>query len=354
MKIFFSIAVLVYSLFAYAVPDHQWTILKTIPYKGKQDDIFFINRHTGWYVNGKGFIYKTNDGGESWVQMVHQPGTFFRSIGFSDSQIGFAGNIGTDYFPDVSDKQPLYRTEDGGRSWTPVSVVAPEDIRGICAIDIKKMSYIDSGVLKTRTSIYAAGRVGGPAKLVVSRDNGATWKKYDLSKYTAMIQDVKFINESTGFVCAGSDANVEISNAQILKTVDGGVTWKVVYQSKRPLELIWKCDFPSTRVGYATVLNYDKTNEQKVVLKTIDSGETWQELPLAKDGNVKEFGVGFVDENRGWVGTGDGMWQTLDGGLSWQHQPVGHAINKIRVIKDEKGIVVYGIGVEVVKLGIDN
>lgn len=34
----------------------------------------------------------------------------------------------------------------------------------------------------------------------------------------------------------------------------------------------------------------------------------------------------------------------------WDHQKVGQAINKIRVVKDESGTSVFGIGVEVIKL----
>jgi photosystem II stability/assembly factor-like uncharacterized protein len=328
----------------------QWSVLKTVPFPGKQDDIFFINRNSGWYVNGKGFIYNTNDGGNTWSELIHKPGTFFRAIGFVDSNIGFAGNIGPDYFPNVTDPQPLYQTQDGGKTWSAIEDLLPADIKGICAIDVLKSSFIDSGILKERTTIYAAGRVGGPAKLVISQDNGLTWKKHDLSSQAAMIQDVKFINESTGFICAGSDPDVEQSHARILKTIDGGTSWKIVYESKRPFELIWKCTFPTDDIGYATVLNYDKDSAQKVVLKTTDRGDSWQELPLTNDATVKEFGIGFVDENTGWVGAAEGVWKTTNGGSSWTHEKVGHAINKIRVIKDEQGTVVYGIGSEVIKL----
>lgn len=39
----------------------QWTKLETEEYRGKQDDIFFINEQIGWYVNGAGKIFKTVD-----------------------------------------------------------------------------------------------------------------------------------------------------------------------------------------------------------------------------------------------------------------------------------------------------
>ena len=34
--------------------DYSWEKLETEPYRGKQDDITFVNKNTGWYVNGYG------------------------------------------------------------------------------------------------------------------------------------------------------------------------------------------------------------------------------------------------------------------------------------------------------------
>jgi len=59
-----------------------WSKLKTQPYAGKQDDIWFINENTGWYVNGYGRIFRTTDGGTTWQQMYENKGTFFRTLAF--------------------------------------------------------------------------------------------------------------------------------------------------------------------------------------------------------------------------------------------------------------------------------
>jgi hypothetical protein len=90
--------------------NYKWIKLETESYKGKQDDIYFINAEIGWYVNGYGKIYKTVDGGGHWTCQLEKKGTFFRCIAFIDSLRGFAGPVGTDYFPNVSDSIPLYKT----------------------------------------------------------------------------------------------------------------------------------------------------------------------------------------------------------------------------------------------------
>jgi hypothetical protein len=41
--------------------DAAWQKLQTEPYKGKQDDIHFIDANRGWYVNGAGKIFATSN-----------------------------------------------------------------------------------------------------------------------------------------------------------------------------------------------------------------------------------------------------------------------------------------------------
>jgi len=331
----------------------SWKQLSTVPYKGKQDDVFFVTSERGFYVNGAGYIYETADGGASWTERVHRPGTYFRAIGFVDERRGFAGNIGPDYFPGVTDAAPLYETSDGGATWSAVDRIAGPKVTGICAIDVLRSKFINAGVLDERVTIRAAGRVGGPASMATSRDGGRTWTSENLSAVAAMILDVKFVDERTGFLCAGSDTEVERSHARILKTKDGGATWRTVYESARPFELTWKCSFPTREVGYATVQSYDERPEieARVVAKTSDGGEHWTEVPLVRDHAVQEYGVGFVDADTGWIGTRDGGWQTTDGGRTFTHVAMGRAVNKIRPLRtSDGGFVAYAIGSDLFKL----
>jgi photosystem II stability/assembly factor-like uncharacterized protein len=337
-----------------APPASAWQKLTTVAYKGKQDDIFFLTPELGWYVNGAGKIYKTTDAGKTWVEKLSKAGTYFRTIGFVDENIGFAGNIGTDYFPDVTDTTPLYTTQDGGETWNPVTSIDGPTVKGLCAIDVLHTNFINAGVMDSRTVIHAAGRVGGPAFLMRSMDGGKTWKSSDLSAHTKMILDVKFFNESEGFIMGATNANSAESNALIIHTKDGGATWQKVYQSNRLYELTWKASFPTRDVGYATIQSYnpDKTVSQRHVAKTTDGGKTWKEVLLVNDHAVREFGVGFADVNLGWVGTSNGGYQTTDGGATWTFIDMGRAVNKIRIVKNGNGFVGYAIGVGVAKISV--
>ena len=328
-----------------------WKKLNTDRYPGKQDDIAFINEKEGWYINGYGSIYHTQNGGEKWEKQLEKKGTFFRCIAFIDSLRGFAGTVGTDYFPDVTDTIPLYGTMDGGRTWNPVQYIGPY-VKGLCAIDIVKEQYINHGKTDYKFHIYGVGRVGSPANMMVSHDGGLTWTSNSMNNDCKMLFDIKMFDKNNGFVCAASDEDIEKSNALILKTSDGGKTWKKMYQSNRPFEGTWKVSFPTKEVGYVTIQSYnpDPNVKQQRIAKTTDGGETWKEINLVEDAGAREFGVGFIDENHGFVGTVNSGYETKDGGKTWEKVNLGKACNKIRIYKDGNGkIYGYAIGVDVMK-----
>jgi photosystem II stability/assembly factor-like uncharacterized protein/pimeloyl-ACP methyl ester carboxylesterase len=328
-----------------------WKKLDTERYPGKQDDIAFIGENEGWYVNGYGSIYHTKNGGVTWEKQLEKKGTFFRCIAFVDSLNGFAGTVGTDYFPNVTDSIPLYGTRDGGKTWMPVDYKGPY-VKGLCAIDIVKEQYINHGKIDYKIHIYAVGRVGSPANLMVSHDGGETWTSNSMNNDCKMLFDIKMFDKNYGFVCAASDEDMEKSNALILKTRDGGKTWKKVYQSNRPFEGTWKASFPTKEVGYVTIQSYNPNPnvKQQRIAKTTDGGETWQEINLVADAGAREFGIGFIDENHGFVGTMNTGYETKDGGKTWTTVNLGMACNKIRIYKDANGKTYgYAIGVDVLK-----
>lgn len=330
-----------------------WTKLPTAPFRGKQDDIAFGSSSHGWYGNGEGRLYRTTDGGDSWGQVWHQPGTFVRALGFFDENTGILGNVGPGSFPNVTDATPLYRTVDGGVTWTAAAIEGPRP-GGICAIEIHSSAYIDRGERAERTIAHAAGRVGGPAHYLRSADRGASWRSIDMSGLTAAIYDVKFVNGRTGFIAGSSSPDLAQARGLILRTDDGGDSWREVFRSGRPFETVWKLHFPTARIGYGTVQSYDRDPavSRRFIAKTTDGGRTWSEVPLVDSAAWRSFAIGFADENIGWVGGAAGGLETRDGGRSWAPVEMGRAVNKIRFVGSGRSRRAYAIGSDVHRLDL--
>lgn len=331
--------------------EESWVTLPTEAFPGKRDDISFADAAHGWYGTGKGDLFRTTDGGASWAKVASKPGTFIRALGFVDANTGFIGNIGTDYYPGVTDTTPLYRTDDGGATWTPADL-GGKTIVGVCAIDVLRTQRIFQGKLTPRLVVHAAGRVGGPTGLLRSTDGGMSWTVSDLSTVAGMILDVKFLDEQTGLLFASTSRDAASTEGLILRTTDGGKNWSVVYKSGRAAELIWKASFVSSRIGYATVQSYDPSRAQQLIVKTLDGGKSWTELPMVQDAKARQFGIGFLDEQRGWVGTAAGGFETRDGGKSFTPAPIARAANKFRIVGDGGKRHVYAIGTQVQRLTI--
>jgi photosystem II stability/assembly factor-like uncharacterized protein len=314
-----------------AVRSSQWAKLATAPtIKGKQDDLFFVTPSLGWSVNGEGHIFRTEDGGGTWTTLVDKPGTFFRSILMLSESRGFAGNIGPDYFPGVTDREPLYETSDRGNTWTPVKTVTGPAPTGIC-----NMQRLDE------KRLFAVGRVGGPSFFLSSTDAGATWKSKDLSADLKMLIDVRFRSEADGII-VGMNAS---ERCAILRTKDGGATWKPSFVSQSGA-LCWKISFPSEKVGYVSIQG-DTTG---TFAKTTDGGDTWVEKPLVA-GPFTGLGAGFITEKMGWIASREKAYRTLDGGETWEVDPsLGRAINRFRFVDKRTA---YAIGTAVYKLTVD-
>ena len=316
-------------------PVEGWRVLPESPMRPKlnsrHDDLFFTDPDTGWVVNVKGEIYKTTDGGESWIQQLDSrrdvgPLVPFRSVGFANSRVGWAGTL--------IKEQVLFETRDGGETWTDISnrITGPMP-KGICGI----------WVVNERV-IYGAGRFVKTAHFIKSTDGGQSWTSTDMSALAGILVDVYFFDENNGMIVGGTDVDLSIANAVILVTSDGGDTWEQRYTTSGNLgEWGWKIAFPTPTTGYVTVERRVEEGGAKV-LKTTDGGATWEEFIIENSKYLQ--GVGFATEDLGWVSGGGTASMTETGGKTWRQIDFDGRINRFRMFGDSLG---YAVGRQVYK-----
>jgi photosystem II stability/assembly factor-like uncharacterized protein len=306
----------------------QWSPTNAPIASSRTDDIWFIDPMVGWAVNSNGQIIKTTDGGDTWEQQF-QDDIYLRCIGFANALKGWAGTL--------TPGKRLYSTIDGGKNWQLIDNILP----ALAPAAICGLSVVNESV------VYGSGVnfPNSPPRMVKTVDGGATWTAWDMSEYATILIDNYFINEDCGWVVGGK-ADKSITNPTrddvipvVLYTENGGKTWvnRVANISDSfPLgEWGWKIFFLNQNIGFVSLENFNKG----AILKTTDGGKTWTRLPINDaQGNANLEGIGFVDENLGWVGGwGDANFEggfsseTKDGGKNWQDaNQIGQFINRFR------------------------
>lgn len=325
-------------------PAMRWRRTNAPDASSRTDDIWFADPQRGWAANSNGRIIYTEDGGDSWVEQLADDDVYFRCLGFADDQTGWAGTLTTG--------KRLFRTVDGGASWTLVNDLPDNQPSAICGMSVVSQSVV-----------YLSGTnfPNRPTGIYKTTDGGASWSAIDMEPWADMLIDCYFTDENTGWVVGGKIPQDEPqirdnSFPVVLKTTDGGATWENKLESiSNDLakgEWGWKIQFLNERVGFVSLEAFDVG----AILKTTDGGENWERLPINDpQQNANLEGVGFIDENTGWVGGwGDRQFErqsssaTEDGGQTWRDaNEIGRAINRFRffgnpvTIGYSSGVTVY-------------
>jgi photosystem II stability/assembly factor-like uncharacterized protein len=310
------------------IVESGWQIVATSPTSptaSRHDDIVFVGSERGWLVNTRGEIHRTDDGAATWTRIHSANNTFYRAVGFATETRGWVGNLNffNNPIPDVA----LFETGDGGVSWTNIT----SRIAGVRPVGICGLQVLDA------QTIFAVGRWNGPAVFVRSLDGGATWAGIDLAPLATGLVDVHFFNRDEGIIVGGrgvgnAAAAQDSSRTVILTTDDGGTTWTTRYVSAARGKWAWKISFPSRQVGYVSTQG---GTTDGVVVKTMDGGRTWVELGAAPGFGFS--GIGFIDEQTGWVTADTTAYATNNGGAAWHEVRLGRNVNKFRFVSPTLG-----------------
>ncbi len=300
---------LLLSFFAFeSTAQTGWSVLN-IPNSGRYDDVFFINDSVGWAAGGpNGWIRKTADGGQSWALQYTSP-YYLRSIEFVDANVGYCGSL----------NGQLYRTANGGATWTDISASMSPPPQGICGLSTPDAS-----------TVYGCGLWAGPAYIYKSTDGGSSWSHMDMSAYATRLVDVHFTHPDTGFVTG--TATPASNGGVILHTTDGGASWTVVHTTHTITDIVWKIQRLDADHWFASIYS-EPVNDDTRTLRSADGGMSWEQITVSDSYTYVEA-VGFINALHGWTGGEDLLWETLDGGTSWELVDLGYNYNRFFKVND--------------------
>ncbi len=149
---------------AFSLDNDPANLLAIIENTPHYTDLFFLNDKLGWLIDSNGNLYTTTNGGNRWDTLLSTDYISVKKLTFVDKNIGF-----------ILSKNKLYRSEDGGRKWAPITTTGPE-------FDVNENDPILDFEALSSTDIYA---LHANSALLKTKNAGLTWEEtsYSIPEY---------------------------------------------------------------------------------------------------------------------------------------------------------------------------
>ena len=247
-----------------------------VPGSGSPTDIAFTSPDIGIAItasSGAGKIYRTTDGGSSWTE-VQSTGQGLNDLTFVGGGVGYV----------VGDGKSMLRTDDGGQTWTPKALAGPAGT--------PKLVGVDCGDALTCLAVDNQG------SLLRTTDGGDT--------ATAVTPSSEAIF-AVGFASASRAVGVGSRGATVVSD-DAGMTWSPVG------ERFVGAAFGRLRATSAEIAHM--VGNDGTIARTLDGGQTWFTVGVPTGGAVID--ASFPSQNVGFALDADGgAFRTANGGSSW-------------------------------------
>ena len=252
------------------------------------------------YVGTDSGLFKTTDGARSWSDTGVSDGFIWATaISPSNPQILFV--CSGKFVPYGDPINNLYRTSDGGKTWTAVTIGLPAGNIGPVTLDPGNDATVYVAVSN---------------RLFRSRDSGGTWTEIGAGSINGSPASILVDPTAAGivFLATYSDG--------IFKSSDGGDTWSPANQGLTSPYLRVIVEKQSLLYAVSDV----------AVFRSEDHGATWTPLGLAGlrfPPLLNTMAISGSVSHVFYVGTFRGLFKSMDDGSTWASASTG--INAVQV-----------------------
>lgn len=165
---------------------------------------------------------------------------------------------------------------------------------------------------------------GSDSTVLRTTDGGATWKKLAVTMDRLDFRDIDAVDARTAYVLSIGNGTA----SRIYKTTDAGATWRLQFKNDDPKAFYDAMSFWDRNHG---IVIGDSIDGQFCIMTTANGGRTWVRVPasalppaLENEGAFAASGTNIAVLGRGhaWIATGAGakarVLRTVDRGRTWR------------------------------------
>ncbi len=267
--------------------------------------ILFSDSQYGWIVGSDGLIWRTQDGGHTWLTQSSPTTAWLSAVTFLDRYTGWA----------VGEQGTIIHTVDGGQQWYVQRSRTDEWLTDVFFLDP-----------------WQGWAVGRNVQLLRTQNGGRTWEEVSIHSVNGDFTAISFATPQHGWI-VGRTLDTA-SHAILLVTTDGGDSWEDRSGFLQDIPALWSLTFRDEREGIMV-------GDQGTILRTQDQGVSWYWTTAPTHRSLLH--VTYDHDGTIWiVGQGGVVLRSKDSGWQVESTPVRRLLMNVTTVAGSTWIVGNG------------